>query len=125
MDGPVSGQLLGPAFDTPEFYLGDPNATFQHLRRTDPLHWYEAGNFWVVTTYADVKAISAHPNKFSSERIGILMDLVASREGRDPQAIAAAASCSWIRPSTDNTEKQWDRASPPPRWPSSNTAYEK
>jgi cytochrome P450 len=72
-------------FDEPAFYLGDPNATFAHLRDTDPVHWYEEGKFWVITKYDDIKGISAHPDKFKSERIGIMMDLIAQREGRDPQ----------------------------------------
>jgi cytochrome P450 len=72
-------------FDEPEFYLGDPNATFARLRDTDPVHWYDEGKFWVITKYDDVKGISARPEKFKSERIGIMMDLIAHREGRDPQ----------------------------------------
>lgn len=76
-------------FDDASFYLGDPNATFAQLRDTDPVHWYEQGQFWVVTKYDDIKTISARPEKFSSERIGIMMDLIARREGRDPQGYGA------------------------------------
>lgn len=72
-------------FDQPAFYLGDPNATFAQLRESDPVHWYEEGKFWVITKYDDIKGISARPEKFKSERIGIMMDLIAHREGRDPQ----------------------------------------
>jgi cytochrome P450 len=72
-------------FDEPAFYLGDPNATFRELRRTDPVHWYDEGKFWVITKYEDIKGISARPEKFSSERIGIMMDLIAHRLGQDPQ----------------------------------------
>jgi cytochrome P450 len=71
-------------FDEPAFYLGDPNATFKELRETDPVHWYDAGKFWVITKYEDIKSISARPEKFKSERIGIMMDLIDYREGRDP-----------------------------------------
>ncbi|MED5810844.1 cytochrome P450 [Mycolicibacterium sp. 050232] len=76
-------------FDDAEFYLGDPNATFRDLRDHDPVHWYEEGKFWVVTKYDDIKTISARPEKFKSERIGIMMDLIAHREGRDPQGYKA------------------------------------
>ncbi len=76
-------------FDDASFYLGDPNATFRELRETDPVHWYEEGKFWVVTKYDDIKAISARPEKFKSERIAIMMDLIAHREGRDPQGYGA------------------------------------
>lgn len=72
-------------FEDASFYLGNPNATFRQLRETDPVHWYEQGRFWVVTKYEDIKMISARPEKFRSERIGIMMDLIAHREGRDPQ----------------------------------------
>jgi cytochrome P450 len=72
-------------FDEAAFYLGDPNATFRQLRETDPVHWYDEGKFWVITKYDDIKSISAKPERFKSERIAIMMDLVAHREGRDPQ----------------------------------------
>ncbi|TRW76757.1 cytochrome P450 [Mycolicibacterium sp. 018/SC-01/001] len=72
-------------FDDPAFYLGDPNATFRELRESDPVHWYEEGKFWVVTKYDDIKSISARPEKFKSERIAIMMDLIAHRNGVDPQ----------------------------------------
>lgn len=77
--------LAGARFDDPAFYQGDPNEAFRRLRETDPLHWYEEGQFWVVTKYDDVKAISARPEKFKSERIAIMMDLIAHRQGVDPQ----------------------------------------
>jgi cytochrome P450 len=76
-------------FDDPGFYLGDPNATFRELRETDPLHWYEEGKFWVVTKYDDIKTISARPEKFTSERIAIMMDLIAHRQGVDPQGFGS------------------------------------
>jgi cytochrome P450 len=76
-------------FDDPAFYLGDPNATFRELRETDPLHWYEEGKFWVVTKYDDIKTISARPEKFTSERIAIMMDLIAHRQGVDPQGFGS------------------------------------
>ncbi|OBK31563.1 cytochrome [Mycobacterium asiaticum] len=72
-------------FDEPTFYLGDPNSTFRHLRETDPVHWYEEGKFWVITKYDDIKSVSTRPERFRSERIAIMMDLIAHREGRDPQ----------------------------------------
>lgn len=76
-------------FDDPAFYLGDPNATFRELRETDPLHWYDEGKFWVVTKYDDIKGISARPEKFTSERIAVMMDLIAHRQGIEPQGLGA------------------------------------
>jgi cytochrome P450 len=81
--------ITSARFDDPAFYLGDPNATFSELRETDPVHWYDEGKFWVITKYEDIKGISARPEKFKSERIGIMMDLIAHREGRDPQSYGA------------------------------------
>jgi cytochrome P450 len=81
----TSSTVSDARFDDPAFYLGDPNATFGELRETDPLHWYEEGQFWVVTKYDDVKGISARPEKFKSERIAVMMDLIAHRQGVDPQ----------------------------------------
>lgn len=77
--------ITAARFDDASFYLGDPNAVFRELRATDPVHWYDEGKFWVITKYDDVKSISAHPDRFKSERIAILMDLIAQREGREPQ----------------------------------------
>ena len=75
------------AFDTPDFYLGDPNATFKELRANDPVHWYDEGRFWVVTKYDDIKFVSSHPNTFRSSRIGILSDLIDARHGRESATI--------------------------------------
>lgn len=75
----------GPRFDEPDFYLGDPHATFAELREHDPVHWYEAGGFWVVTRYDDIRFISTHPATFSSRHVGILADLVARRDGTAPE----------------------------------------
>ncbi|WP_292991652.1 cytochrome P450 [Mycobacterium sp.] len=81
----ITTTLSDARFDDASFYLGDPNVTFRELREKDPVHWYEQGQFWVITKYDDVKAISARPERFKSERIAIMMDLIAHREGRDPQ----------------------------------------
>ena len=85
----TTNALSAARFDDAEFYLGDPNATFRELRETDPVHWYEQGKFWVITKYDDIKTISARPEKFKSERIAIMMDLIAHRDGRDPQNFGA------------------------------------
>jgi cytochrome P450 len=81
----MSPAVTNARFDDPAFYLGDPNATFRELRASDPLHWYDDGKFWVVTKYDDIKGISARPEKFTSERIAVMMDLIAHRQGVDPQ----------------------------------------
>ena len=69
-------------FDDASFYLGDPHAVYRDLRETDPLHWYDAGGFWVATKYDDIRFISGHPELFSSQQVAILSDLRAIRAGR-------------------------------------------
>ena len=75
----------GAQFDQPQFYLDRPDEVFRELRTHDPVHWYDDGRFWVITKYDDIKAISARPQQFASERIAILMDLIAHKQGVEPQ----------------------------------------
>jgi len=74
-------ELLAERFDDPAFYLGDPHATYRRLRAEDPLHWYEAGEFWVATKWDDIKFVSTHPLLFSSREIAILSGLVERKRG--------------------------------------------
>lgn len=75
----------GAKFDQAQFYLDRPDEVFRELRSHDPVHWYDDGKFWVITKYDDIKAISARPHQFASERIAILMDLIAHKQGVEPQ----------------------------------------
>lgn len=77
------------AFDDASFYLDDPTATFASLRKTDPVHWYEAGKFWVLTKYDDIKHVSCHPAEFPSSRVGIISDLIDLKFGREPKTMGA------------------------------------
>ena len=72
---------LAERFDDPAFYLGDPHATYRRLRAEDPVHWYDDGQFWVITKYDDIKHISTHPLLFSSKEIAIISGLVDRRNG--------------------------------------------
>jgi cytochrome P450 len=74
-------EMLAERFDDPAFYLGDPHATYRRLRVEDPVHWYEDGDFWVITKWDDIKFISTHPLLFSSSEIAILSGLVERRKG--------------------------------------------
>ncbi len=69
-------------FDDAAFYLDDPHAVYRALRETDPLHWYEAGGFWVATKYDDIRFISSRPDLFSSQQVAIISDLRAISAGR-------------------------------------------
>lgn len=81
----LQSMASGAKFDQPQFYLDRPDEVFRELRQRDPVHWYEDGKFWVITKYVDIKAISARPQQFTSERIAILMDLIAHKQGVEPQ----------------------------------------
>jgi len=69
-------------FDEADFYLTDPYDVYASLRSDDPVHWYERGQFHVVTRHEDIRFISAHPELFSSVDVAIIMDLCAIRDGR-------------------------------------------
>ncbi|HEY3669613.1 MAG TPA: cytochrome P450 [Acidimicrobiia bacterium] len=74
-------ETLAERFDEPAFYLRDPHATYRRLRAEDPVHWYDEGQFWVITKYDDIKYISTHPLLFSSKDIAIISGLVDRRHG--------------------------------------------
>ncbi len=53
------------------FVAGVPYATFDRLRREDPVSWWEEADgrgFWAVTRYEDVVGASRRPELFSSAR---------------------------------------------------------
>ncbi|HBZ69691.1 MAG TPA: cytochrome P450 [Deltaproteobacteria bacterium] len=55
--------------DLPEFYLGNPHASFRRLRREDPLPWYPgSGGMWCVLKHADIVTVSRDPDRFTSTR---------------------------------------------------------
>ena len=45
----------------------NPYAYFGNLRESDPVHWNEQHQVWIVTRYDDVSWINMHPEIFSSE----------------------------------------------------------
>jgi cytochrome P450 len=93
---------MAPArFEDPAFYLDDPHATYRRLRADDPVHWYEEGEFWVLTKWDDIKFVSTNPLLFSSREISILSGLVERRRGE--------------RPSTDPTQAVSVNFMDPPR----------
>jgi cytochrome P450 len=73
--GPAPGEDLGPAdadiADPDTYTAGVPHATFQRLRRDDPVSWWgddHAGGhgFWAVTRHADLLTVSRDVDRFSS-----------------------------------------------------------
>jgi len=59
------------------FVAGVPYATFDRLRREDPVSWWEEADgrgFWALTRYQDVITASRQPEMFSSAR-GIRLEV--------------------------------------------------
>ncbi len=87
MSGPAPGQALGPAdadITDPDTYVaGVPHATFERLRRDDPVSWWDESDggsgFWAVTRYDDVMHISRNVELFSSAQ-GIRLEEMTSEE---------------------------------------------
>ncbi|WP_167105129.1 cytochrome P450 [Mycobacterium sp. DL592] len=63
--------------DPDTFVPGVPHDALAELRRTDPVHWQpmdgEPG-FWAVLRHADVVHVARHPEIFSSETAGIVVE---------------------------------------------------
>ena len=70
----------------PDSYVhGFPHATFERLRKTDPVSWWDepdASGFWAVTRYHDLVTVSRNPEIFSNAQ-GITL------EEMDPHDFAA------------------------------------
>lgn len=47
--------------------IQDPYSYFGHVRETDPVHWNENYDLWLVTRYDDLVWLTRHPELFSSE----------------------------------------------------------
>ena len=64
------------------FVDGVPHRTFEHLRRKDPVAWFDesgASGFWALTRHADIVAVNRNYRQFSSRR-GIRMEEMADDE---------------------------------------------
>ncbi|MBX9640027.1 MAG: cytochrome P450 [Mycobacteriaceae bacterium] len=75
------------------FVNGVPHEALAMLRRTDPVHWQpmdgEPG-FWAVLRHADVVQVARHPEIFSANRGGIVVeDLPPERLARMRNMLAA------------------------------------
>jgi cytochrome P450 len=56
--------------------IQDPYGYFGHMRETDPVHWNEKYDLWLVTRYDDLVWLTRHPEIFSSA--------VFKRDPKDP-----------------------------------------
>ncbi len=62
--------------DLDVFERGCPHEMFEVLRREAPVFWQEEPNgpgYWAITKYDDLKHVSRHPARFSSERMGTIL----------------------------------------------------
>jgi len=62
--------------DLDAFERGCPHEMFDLLRREAPVFWHEEQHgpgYWAITRYDDLKHVSRHPHRFSSEKMGILL----------------------------------------------------
>lgn len=79
--------------DGRSFIEGPPHATFARLRAEAPVAWCEdpldGSGFWALTRYADVMEANAAPDRFSSQRGGILM-AAGPPETRHPMLFRAS-----------------------------------
>jgi cytochrome P450 len=46
--------------------IQDPYSYFDHVRETDPVHWNENYELWLITRYDDLVWLTRHPELFSS-----------------------------------------------------------
>jgi cytochrome P450 len=61
METPIHDDLLAPEV------IANPYPYLAHLRETDPVHWNELHETWVITRYDDFLSVTRQPELFSSE----------------------------------------------------------
>ncbi|MBA3288411.1 MAG: cytochrome P450, partial [Acidimicrobiia bacterium] len=88
MTGPAPDGDRGSAdadIADPDTYVdGVPHATFERLRRDDPVSWWEedhadGGGFWAVTRHADLLTVSRDVGRFSNAQ-GIRLEEMDAEE---------------------------------------------
>lgn len=75
---------VAPDFGRPDFYLGDAEAVYARLRREDPVHRWEPRTgfpIWILTRWADVRAVSRQPGLFRSGGGIRLIDMLRRAAG--------------------------------------------
>lgn len=67
----------GDIYD-PDLYVDGPiHQIFEELRRSDPVHWQDMPGepgYWAVLKHADVAHVARHPDLFSAEREGVILE---------------------------------------------------
>jgi cytochrome P450 len=66
VDTPFARRQKLPRLDDPDFYLGNPHATFARLRAEQSIFLCPSTDVIAVTRYADIRNVGAQPEAFSS-----------------------------------------------------------
>lgn len=65
-------------YDPDNYVAGPPHASFEELRRTDPVHWQrcpgQEPGYWMVLRHADVIHVARHPELFSASLGGVVIE---------------------------------------------------
>jgi cytochrome P450 len=72
----------------PAFYAGNPHPVYARLRAEAPVFWCQAGQFWALSKYEDVRRAGHDTALFSSRRGTLLSDGLA-RDAGGPHAPGA------------------------------------
>lgn len=68
----------------PDLYVDGPiHEIFSELRRTDPVHWQpmpDQPGYWAVLKHADVSHVARHPDLFSAEVGGVVLENMAPEQ---------------------------------------------
>src|ERR1700728_4559615 len=72
----------------PSFYAGSPHPVYARLRAEAPVFWCQAGQFWALSKYEDVRRVGHDTALFSSRR-GTLLTDGRAREPGAPHAPGA------------------------------------
>ena len=79
--GPVATSI--DIYD-PDLYVDGPiHEIFADLRRTDPVHWQpmpDEPGYWAVLKHADVAHVARHPELFSAEVQGVVLENMAPEQ---------------------------------------------
>ena len=64
-------------YDPDTYVEGPPHEAFEHLRRTDPVHWQDMPDgtgYWAVLRHADVVHVARSPHLFSASLGGVVLE---------------------------------------------------
>ncbi|HET8975616.1 MAG TPA: cytochrome P450 [Solirubrobacterales bacterium] len=121
---------IAPATDLADLDLSDldlwadgpPHELFRRLRREDPLHWSDLGDFpdeggfWSAVRFDDIGAVGRDHETFSSKRSIILVDRLAAEPGApDPIDVSQNMMITQDPPRHDRLKALVQRAFTPKR----------